>query len=128
PAAERRLEPPAQLTPEWVNANATYVYLPRQAPDDKPLTRAAAKGRGDPIMLHAPLQEVYDIRMFCAGGGCRRAVSPMIDLAGELSPGPREWIEKKIEESKDFLRAARHGKLIEKDGFPQAPSELKNER
>jgi hypothetical protein len=122
PRAKRRIEPPEDLTPEWVNANATYAYL-AAGPNDKPLTRADLKGRVDIILIHAPVQEAFDVRMFCAGGGCRMEVIPYVDLGGEVFRGPTEWLQSKIALSKEFIHAARTGTLVIENGVPMAPSE-----
>ncbi len=122
PKAERRIEPPADLTPEWVNANATYAYL-AAGPSDKPLTRTELKGRGDIILIHAPVQEAFDIRMFCGSGGCRMEVIPCVTLSRDVGESPTEWLKSRITLSKEFYQAARTGTLVIEDGSPYAPSE-----
>ena len=56
PRVERLAHVPDELTPEWVNKNASYVYL---AAGDKPIRLSELKKDGTPIsvLLHAPLDE-----------------------------------------------------------------------
>ena len=58
PRNERKVDPPADLTPEWVNAHSTYIYLAKPGVEIN-----LAREAGVQVLVHGPLSEQYTIRI-----------------------------------------------------------------
>jgi hypothetical protein len=97
PAAERsRGEPPEAITPEWIDAHASYIYLGKPG-----LTTRSIKQPGMPIivMLHGPLNEPYEVRF--AHGPDR--VVPYAYLESPIQATGIKWLQEQIDEAQQAI-------------------------
>jgi hypothetical protein len=106
PRSERIVHLPDELTQEWVNKNANYVYV---AAGDKPLLLSKLRQDGMPaaILLHTPLDETYN--MLVAGAFGRPSTIPVVAIAipwGVQYSMP-DQVEEELATSRKTIEAAR---------------------
>ncbi len=95
--AEATTEVPENPTAEWVTRHASYLYI---GSEGAPRVADITAVNGGTVLVHGPLGEPFKV-MF-PGVGLEEVV-PYSDALGMSILGPKEWVEKRIAESRRVL-------------------------
>ncbi len=106
PRAKRLVHNPDELTPDWVNKNANYVYL---AAGNKPVQLSKLREEGSPvsILLHTPLDEPSDMLIPTALGPPSTMHVVVTAAPWGVSYDLPEHVDDEIAKSRKTIEAAR---------------------